>query len=820
MALTARHAFPTVHIPAVRLPRPGLRGVGIGATAAFGILLADALVNDQTRFDVWAMNAIQAIKIPGTETAIGYLELLTDSGGAILAWIAAMVLLVGLRWWLPAAAMSLLPVGGVINYAVGEFLVGRTRPALDEFVRSSSNTEERSFPSGHVQGAVMLYGLAFVLAGRIAFAPLRFAVRGVSVAILTTIGFARIWDGAHWPTDVLAAYALGVMMLVPVIAVYRTLDALDLAEGRLPLIRAAHIPHNEAIPHAHALTSLVRFNGGTVSKVYAPGILPRAIYWAAFQAPFPYINNTLALRAAVARRNLAGLLTEYWYGENHVATAVGIATVEGRTALVGEFVAGTEPTDKTAAKAFLRDLRDRFDAAGLPTWQIDPRQPRAVDNILETADGRYMVVDVESGLVSPLASRRTWGRAITRSKVPFFDEVFFDVTRAYVATEETAMRAAMGEARFGELMATLDEAERETAAWHKSEPRLWGKLAKGLTVLVQVQKWPARTRALLTGSQEKGTAWTEGAVTTWEREGRITAAEAVTLRGQIAAPTFQAMLPYLGAHFLISVPLRFPLGSIVRPIMVAGALGVATVRLLRGQIDRDTFRLAASIHSPLVMVLAAVPGFGSFAYLAAKPVRANRLLLRAVTDSALRKAPKDLYGRSGLRRFIARPVGAADAVDTVAPAIPAGIETPAFAIPGYAPAVALPVAPPSPVAERVPVSNPSRPSFPAFPSLPALPAAASPAFPAFAAAMDSWSNLSRPGTLAASAALPNAGPYDPQSATSWLPKREDSRPADRFKPFTDAVSWAYGWPLTTLATQAAAATKAAPPDEQPAPFAA
>lgn len=56
-----------------------------------------------------------------------------------------------------------------------------------------------------------------------------------------------------------------------------------------------------------------------------------------------------------------------------------------------------------------------------------------------------------------------------------------------------------------------------------------------------------------------------------------------------------------------------------------------------------------------MLLLAAVPGFGAFAYLAARPVRANRLLLRALTDAALQKAPWRLYERSGLRRLIARP---------------------------------------------------------------------------------------------------------------------------------------------------------------------
>lgn len=658
MALTARHA--TVHsLPSIsfRAPRLTHLTAGLVSAIAFLIVLLDALVNPTTGFDLWAIKGIQSISFPGLPAIVDQVNTLTGSDGAITMWAGTLLLFLALRWWVPALGLLTLPAGGVINFIIGEHMVSRTRPGLAELERATPWVNERSFPSGHVMGAIMFYGFLFVVARRIPSQSLRLAVQGFSVVTVVAVGFSRVWSGAHWATDVIGAYALGGLLLAGLLAVYTRLDA---AVGDLPLIRAAKLSHDETRPHAHALTSLVLFDGDTVAKVYAPGLLPRAIYWLAFQAPFPYVANRAALAAALHRRNLAGLLTEYWYGETRVARALEIDRIGGRLALRSEFVAGRQPVDRAAAKTFLTDLRGRFDEAGLPTWQIDPRQPRAIDNVLESADGTYRIVDLESGLVSPLASLRTWGRALRRGLVPFYDEVFFDVTRAYVAQEETAMRAALGNAKFADLLATLDAAEHESARWQAQEPRLWGRLLRGLMTGFGARTWKTRIQARVAGSQEWGLAWMDRAVGTWETEGRITAEEAVTLREQIAAPTFQLMVPYLGAHFLISIPLRFPLGSIVRPLMVLGALAVATTRLLRRQIDRDAWKLAWSIHSPLVVLLSAIPGFGSFAYLAAKPVRTNRLLLRAVTDSALAKAPWNLYERSGLRRIIARPLPAAE----------------------------------------------------------------------------------------------------------------------------------------------------------------
>jgi undecaprenyl-diphosphatase len=634
------------------VPRPGRRAIGLALGIGFLLLLIDAVVNPRAFFDLWAMRAVQRLDGPGLHPFFEAIERLTSSEGAVAAWVLALVVVLALRWWAPVVALGLMPVGGLINLGIGAFLVERSRPHVAELARTSANWEERSFPSGHVMGAVMFYGLLFVVARKIVFRPLRLTVQIGSVVVIGTVGIERLWEGAHWPTDVLGAYALGGLLLVGMLALYARLDR---AVAGLPLIHAAPVAHDEARPHAHALTSLVRFDGDRVAKTYAPGFLPRALYWLAFQAPFAYIRNEAALRAAMHRRNLAAALTEYWYGAARVARVTAIERRGGQYAVVSERIEGRTPADRYVARTFLRGLATRFEEAGLPTWQIDPRQPRAIDNLLETDQGTFTVVDLESGLVSPLASLRTWKRALRRGMVPFYDDVFFDVTREYLAREEQRMRAAKSDEWFEALLATVDAAEDETRDWHRSEPRYWHRLFSGVLSRFGVRTLPARLRTTTAGGREKAQAWLDRAVEAWERDGRLTPDEAAALRAQMAEPAFQATLPYFGAHILLSIPLRFPLGSIVRPLLVLGALAAATGRFVTGRTDRAAWMRARAIHSPLVVLIAATPGIGSLAYLAAKPIRANRLLLRATADAALQRAPWRMYERSGLRRFIARP---------------------------------------------------------------------------------------------------------------------------------------------------------------------
>ena len=75
------------------------------------------------------------------------------------------------------------------------------------------------------------------------------------------------------------------------------------------------------------------------------------------------------------------MLTEHWYGRRRVARVVGIDRYGDAYVVSGDFVDGSAPRDKRAAKAWLRDLRRRFEEARSPNWQLDPRQPR-VDNVL------------------------------------------------------------------------------------------------------------------------------------------------------------------------------------------------------------------------------------------------------------------------------------------------------------------------------------------------------------------------------------------------------------------------------------------------------
>jgi len=632
-------------------------------TAMFALLLTaltvDALLRPRGTFDYELLRSLRRIDFPGAETIMEGASLLTGSEFAIGLWALMLVGFIATHRWLMAAALVAFPILGAVNTALRLF-VGRTRPnpgeinssePIESVLAALARNDFESFPSGHVAGGILLWGFIFLLAGGIRHPLPRLGLQVLAVGIIATTGISRAWLGDHWVGDVLAGYAIGAIALIGVVVAYRSMQP---TMTGIPLVKAAPVPHPEGTAHAHALTSTLLFRDGTVYKIYNPGFVPRLAYWLAFQAPFGYAHNRLSLEAAVLRRNLAGKLTEYWFGHNAVSPAYGIGEVEGRMALMGHFTEGQEPTDHAHAKAFLFDLADRFDEAGLPTWQIDPRQPRSLGNVLETPTGEYVIIDLESGLVSPVASPRAWARAIKRGLIPMYDDVFFDITRKYAEREAPAIREALGDAWLADLNAQISEAEAAADAWHRSEPRIWSRFARWVGSGFGIPALPHRLREKSRGGFEKADAWMNAAVGQWESEGRLTSEEAQRLHDEIEAPEFQSVLPHFGVHLAIGIALRFPFGAIARVSYTAANLLLAMVRLALRKIDRKQWRQDVSIHSPIVVALAALPGFGTFSYLASAPVRKNHLLARVILDAVGEKLPFHVYRKFGFKRLIAR----------------------------------------------------------------------------------------------------------------------------------------------------------------------
>ncbi|MEV0107729.1 phosphatase PAP2 family protein [Nocardia sp. NPDC050799] len=139
---------------------------------------------------------------------------ITHLGGSVAMWtLALLVCAVLLR---RGAYADLLLVAGVgaasaVLVPVSKQLIGRSRPPVAGQLVEVSNP---AFPSGHSVGSAAVVGvLAALFCLRTAHRVARVIVAAVAAVFVLLVGLSRIYLGVHWPTDVLAGWALGGLLV-------------------------------------------------------------------------------------------------------------------------------------------------------------------------------------------------------------------------------------------------------------------------------------------------------------------------------------------------------------------------------------------------------------------------------------------------------------------------------------------------------------------------------------------------------------------------------------------------------------------------------
>ncbi|HKQ75176.1 MAG TPA: phosphatase PAP2 family protein, partial [Blastocatellia bacterium] len=143
--------------------------------------------------------------------------------------VAALLLRYGLRI---EAACLLISLGSSLVLAnVIKLIVARTRPSpdlVDVYLLHST----MSFPSGHVLSYMVFFGFLFYLVhtliGRSALRSALLVILGVLIGL---VGLSRVYLGAHWASDALAAYSLGLLCLALMIRLHWRLKSRRISAG-------------------------------------------------------------------------------------------------------------------------------------------------------------------------------------------------------------------------------------------------------------------------------------------------------------------------------------------------------------------------------------------------------------------------------------------------------------------------------------------------------------------------------------------------------------------------------------------------------------
>lgn len=144
---------------------------------------------------------------------VGPLKTITFFGSGMwlfaLDAVAVVVLIVRRRPRLATFLAVTAGGGGLIDSVVKNW-VGRARPAFTHPIVVESG---KSFPSGHSMGSTVTYGALVLILLPLVPRRVRPVAIGAAVVVVLAIGFTRLALGAHFLTDVLGGYILGLAWL-------------------------------------------------------------------------------------------------------------------------------------------------------------------------------------------------------------------------------------------------------------------------------------------------------------------------------------------------------------------------------------------------------------------------------------------------------------------------------------------------------------------------------------------------------------------------------------------------------------------------------
>ena len=111
-------------------------------------------------------------------------------------------------------------LSGAVSYVL-KMIIDRPRPTMD-FVRIVEETHYQSFPSGHVLFYTVFFGSLVIIAlsSKLLKISLKIFVVAVCLAMVVLGAVSRIYLGAHWFTDVLGGFIVGVLFLMVTGSIY------------------------------------------------------------------------------------------------------------------------------------------------------------------------------------------------------------------------------------------------------------------------------------------------------------------------------------------------------------------------------------------------------------------------------------------------------------------------------------------------------------------------------------------------------------------------------------------------------------------------
>jgi undecaprenyl-diphosphatase len=210
--------MPSMSSAGVSRPLPALAIILAGIALVVGLaLLISADLTDG--FDRAVIDAVRSSALHGALAPLRGITELGSTGAVIVVAALAIAVAAAIGSWRHGLIAAITIIVASIANSLLKIAMGRERPdLLDPIVIERGY----SFPSGHSALGMVAYGILAVLISRSRLPePWRTGIVAGLVVVVVLIGVSRVWLGVHYPTDVIAGWAAGLVVVVTYAALTR-----------------------------------------------------------------------------------------------------------------------------------------------------------------------------------------------------------------------------------------------------------------------------------------------------------------------------------------------------------------------------------------------------------------------------------------------------------------------------------------------------------------------------------------------------------------------------------------------------------------------
>jgi undecaprenyl-diphosphatase len=183
----------------------------------FAVVAVWASQRDYFPGDLWFSRQVQDVDSSAFGALLDYTEDLSDWPLLVFVYLGGAGALFLAAGWQQALLMAGALAGRLANSGFKE-IIGRPRPSLS-LVEADGQPSSLSFPSGHAEGTILLWGILFYFATvYLKDARLRLPAQAACIWVVVGTGLERVYVGHHWASDVIGGFWVGGLILAVLIA--------------------------------------------------------------------------------------------------------------------------------------------------------------------------------------------------------------------------------------------------------------------------------------------------------------------------------------------------------------------------------------------------------------------------------------------------------------------------------------------------------------------------------------------------------------------------------------------------------------------------